>query len=205
MDAKNIDPRVSLRTSILVGALGDQPREINLLHPKPSDIRLEDIAYGLAHLPRFNGQTTFVYSVAHHSMLVAKLAQRMFGDDATVRAAFLHDAAEAYIGDVISPVKWALRELELSNHDVSSFDLLEERWMAAICERFDVRGVRWGSVDECDRMAFRLENGLLRKGPAPSAIDRLHGKYLGGIVLECPRAEDAQARFMVEAAHAGIS
>lgn len=69
---------------------------------------LEDVAHALALQNRFNGHTTRPYSVAEHSLLVADIA--LF-DGATVAqqlAALMHDAHEAYTGDVVSPVKWAV-------------------------------------------------------------------------------------------------
>lgn len=69
---------------------------------------LEDVAHALALQNRFNGHTKRPYSVAEHSLLVADIAA---ADGATVLqqlAALMHDAHEAYTGDVVSPVKWAL-------------------------------------------------------------------------------------------------
>lgn len=69
---------------------------------------LEDVAHALALQNRFNGHTRRPYSVAEHSLLVMEIAQ---ADGASVHqqlAALMHDAHEAYVGDVISPVKLAV-------------------------------------------------------------------------------------------------
>ncbi|MDP3133715.1 MAG: phosphohydrolase, partial [Burkholderiaceae bacterium] len=68
--------------------------------PRIDGIDIEDIAHGLAYQCRFNGQTSAFYSVAQHSLMVADLVP-----PALRRAALLHDAAEAYLGDMVKPLK----------------------------------------------------------------------------------------------------
>lgn len=74
------------------------------LDPRAEDIDLRDIAWGLAHQCRYNGHGRFFYSVAEHSVLMS----RHFSETLPSREALLHDAAEAYIGDVIRPLKRSL-------------------------------------------------------------------------------------------------
>ncbi|MFA5286352.1 MAG: hypothetical protein WC347_12205, partial [Smithellaceae bacterium] len=69
----------------------------DLLNPKPEMILLEDIIHSLALINRFNGAAIFPYSVAQHSLYVASLLPselKLHG--------LLHDAAEAYVGDMVS-------------------------------------------------------------------------------------------------------
>lgn len=101
-------------------------RLVDLLNPLPEQVVLEDIATSLARIPRFVGHTSQIYSVASHSIHVAELVHHflfddqvsapvpMFNDIAQLRApikclitmhALLHDAHEAYIGDIPSPLK----------------------------------------------------------------------------------------------------
>ena len=87
-------------------------RRLDLLDPTPVDIEIEDIAHGLAFVPRWNGQTKgdWPYSVAEHSLLVERIFTRA-GKAPEPRwqlAALLHDAPEYVIGDMISPVKAAV-------------------------------------------------------------------------------------------------
>lgn len=90
---------------------------IDVLNPRPEDIYLSDIAGGLSKICRFHGQTNGFYSVAEHSVLCAVLAEQRALDPVLVRAAFLHDAHEAYIGDIPTPIKALIPGIEeVSRH-----------------------------------------------------------------------------------------
>lgn len=93
----------------------------NLLNPDLDLIDIEDIAHALAHLCRFTGHSKHFYSVAHHSILVSSLVPAEHRLEA-----LLHDAAEAYIGDVSSPLKAQL----------PGYREIEHRIEAAIRQRF---------------------------------------------------------------------
>ena len=83
-------------------------KKVKLLSPDPSEINIEDIAHGLSRICRFSGQCKHFYSVAQHSLNMAiEMNNRRFGSR-LVLLALLHDASEAYIGDVPRPVKQML-------------------------------------------------------------------------------------------------
>jgi len=69
------------------------------------DVRLPDIAHALSCINRFTGHTVAPYSVAQHSVMVSRLCEP---DDAMW--GLLHDASEAYLGDVARPLKVMLPE-----------------------------------------------------------------------------------------------
>jgi hypothetical protein len=110
------------------------------LDVRPEDIRINDIVYPLSHINRFNGGCLDPYSVAQHSIHVAELVPRQYA-----LYALLHDAAEAYIGDTITPVK--------SLDFMRGFGELEERIMAAIAEAFSfhitpeaTKAIKWADM-----------------------------------------------------------
>mgnify|MGYP000976773550 FL=1 len=82
----------------------------DLLEPTPEMVNFEvDIAESLARIARFNGHIrSGAYSVAQHSVMGADALFRETGDPRLAAAFLLHDAHEAYIGDMPTPVKWAL-------------------------------------------------------------------------------------------------
>jgi hypothetical protein len=78
-------------------------RSFDLLLPSAETVSLEDISQSLGKLNRFTGHTKWPYSVAQHCLFCADLAT----PQAAVHA-LLHDAEEAYTGDVSAPMKMAL-------------------------------------------------------------------------------------------------
>jgi hypothetical protein len=77
----------------------------DLENPTPEMVTIEDIAHALSQINRFTGHTQWPYSVAQHCMAVSE-----FVDAPCNLWALLHDAAEAYLGDVASPLKQLLPE-----------------------------------------------------------------------------------------------
>lgn len=96
--------------------------EFDILDPWNSSFGIEDIARGLSLICRYVGQCREFYSVAEHSLYVSQLCP----DHAM--AALLHDAAEAFIGDVSGPLKALL----------PAYKRIEREVEAAIFARFDI-------------------------------------------------------------------
>lgn len=83
-------------------------QKVDLAKPKPENINISDISWHLSRQARFNGATTSdnIYSVAQHSVLVLNRVRQTEpdADHGLLISALLHDAHEAYIGDVSSPM-----------------------------------------------------------------------------------------------------
>lgn len=93
LPASSIPPRIQLRS----GAVFDYS------NIKSMQFDIEDVAHALSNICRFNGHTKEFYSVAQHSVLVSELVP-----EEHALAALLHDAAEAYCGDMVAPLKQLL-------------------------------------------------------------------------------------------------
>lgn len=91
--------------------------------PQPDQICIEDIAHQLSMQPRFGGRLQDYYCVAQHSIECALLLPMELS-----LAGLLHDASEAYICDIPSPIKSELPE----------YYSIEERIMNAISFKFGV-------------------------------------------------------------------
>jgi hypothetical protein len=103
-------------------------KALDLAAPHHSAITLEDIAVGLTHTIRWRG-TFGPMTVAQHSVICAH--HHLLADNrAARRLALLHDAAEAYLGDVPSPAKHACRH--------GDFEALEGALMLEIARAMDL-------------------------------------------------------------------
>ncbi len=82
--------------------------------PREEEVSLEDIATSLGNICRYNGhlRPNRFYSVAEHSLLLARHIWSETLDSVLAQQALLHDAAEAYIGDIPRPIKQALPDIE---------------------------------------------------------------------------------------------
>ncbi|AUW47196.1 hypothetical protein [Rhizobium leguminosarum] len=92
----------------------------DLLDPWASEFTIADIAQGLSNICRYAGQCRDFYSVAEHSLHVSETAEQFKLE------ALLHDAAEAFIGDITRPLKQLLPE----------YKTIEANVEAAIFHRF---------------------------------------------------------------------
>ena len=86
-------------------------KRVDLNNFKPGDVDLMDIAHNLAVLPRFAGNTSRPYSVLEHSVMVMQMTSEMKATPDVMMQALLHDATEAYIGDIPAPVKTVIPEI----------------------------------------------------------------------------------------------
>ncbi len=99
----------------------------------PDDICIEDIAHSLSNICRFNGHCVEFYSVAQHSNYVASILP-----DELKFVGLMHDATEAYCGDMIRPIKVSM----------PTYSELEQIIWLAITQKYDLpielpKEVKW--------------------------------------------------------------
>lgn len=121
------------KESLVLSPLGSQLRlrsgkYIDLLNPQIDQFTFSDIAGGLSNLCRYGGQCEPFYSVAEHSVHCAEVAQNDKLPLRVIQAVFMHDAAEAFCGDVIRSIKKIIK----------GYDEIEYSLVRLISEKFDV-------------------------------------------------------------------
>lgn len=125
----------------------------DFIEPQPEMIDIEDIAWGLAHTCRFGGQSLGFYSVAQHSRLVSYLVPQEHAF-----AGLMHDAAEAYVGDMVGPLKQLVPE----------FKAIEKRVEAVIFAKFGLPPILPPEIKHADLRALRTEQRDLTAGAGDS-------------------------------------
>ena len=122
------------------------------MDPRPEEVHLEDIAHALANLCRYNGHTSSHYSVAEHCVLLSQVVS-----EENALWALLHDATEAYIGDMVRPLK----------NFMPDYVAVEEALMGVIATRFGLVGPMPDEVKEADSRIILNERAALL-GPPPA-------------------------------------
>lgn len=159
---------------------------VNPLDVEPEDIEIIDIAHALSNLCRYNGHVEQFYSVAQHSVLVA----RGFTRGSELRKwGLLHDASEAYLGDVVAPLKYS------GNYDF--YLEAEEELMKVIAEKF---GLSWPMPIEVDEADKEL------RGPEMKSLKNYMPEYLNGNspVIKGWLPSSSRSSFLYEALQLGI-
>jgi len=131
-------------------------KKFNLLEPTVEMVDLLDIAKGLAYKPHFGGMSPRFFSVAEHCLLVRYLLIKntVHVSLGIELAALLHDAAEAYIGDMIKPLKVHL----------PFYCEVEDRIMKVIFEHFGLKVYLLKLVKKYDLKAQEIEYNCFFKG-----------------------------------------
>lgn len=126
-------------------------RLLDIVEPDPNAIDLDVLADGLARTCRFTGQGNAFYSVAEHSVLVARQLQRDRPGERPLHLwGLMHDAAEAFICDLPGPFKH-VGEMHFYRH-------VEAKLLLAVADRF---GLPWPppkeSIKAAEALVFSLE------------------------------------------------
>jgi uncharacterized protein len=125
----------------------------DLLDPKPENVRLADLTVPMSGILRFNAHTAQGINLLQHSKLVFDLV----GWKAKPYA-LLHDAHEAYIGDIATPVAHAISPEGWGS--VTALDALKSTLDVTIWRAFGLgfpTGEIVDEIQEADRMALSIE------------------------------------------------
>lgn len=126
-------------------------KKVHFMNAEPDQIDIKDIAHALANQCRYNGHSLGYFSVAEHSVNVALMLP-----DEYKLAGLLHDATEAYLSDIPSPVKQFLPD----------YVKIEKELEGVIAEAFGLtaqyQDQSWPKeVKEADRNALSTESWYL--------------------------------------------
>jgi len=167
------------------------PEEPEFMH-----IDIADIASSLAKQCRYNGHCSRFYSVAEHSFHVATWINAQYCNPELTLQALLHDAAEAYVGDIIRPLK-------LGFLHSSGIRELEARWDEVIMAAFGLPEAIHPAIKEADLGILKTE----REALFPHS-ENLWDYQLPGVLIpnvdvkilcwDAPQAESVFHRTLVE-------
>lgn len=148
------------------------------MDPRVDEIHIEDIAHALSNICRYGGHCRKFYSVAEHSCHVSDSLPPHYALDG-----LLDDAAEAYIGDMIRPIKYS----------IPVYQELDEVISIQIRKRFGLTRCRRPEVMTVDNAILFDESEQVMGG---QVVDwKLPGKPLG-IKIQFWTPERAEREFM---------
>jgi hypothetical protein len=151
----------NMPVSTLEGRKGDwfqtiEGRQFWPFDPRPGDFSINEIAHALSQICRFNGHTKSFLSVAEHSVWVS-----LECDPMDAMEGLMHDASEAYLGDMIRPLKKGMPE----------YVKVEQAVEAAIAQQFGFRFPYPESVKRADDAVLLAERrDLLADPPKPWTV-----------------------------------
>ena len=156
------------------------------LDPRPEDICIEDIAHALSNACRFTGMVKSFYSVGEHSVHVSHACE-----ERDALWGLMHDASEAYLGDLNSPTKYG-------THLGVEYRHLEWRWMHKICVRFHMNCMEPSSVTSADKRMGYIEAVQLYATPIDDARWETQRKMIRGDEppIRCCTPRQAEAAFL---------
>lgn len=126
--------------------------KFDILDPQPEMIEIADIAHALSLLCRFTGHTKYFYSVGQHSLHCSFLVP-----EEDMLWALMHDASEAYIGDMNRPLKHFSKAGEY-------YQEVEVKVQNAICQKFGLSLEEPKSVRIADNQMLYAEKAAVMPG-----------------------------------------
>ena len=150
------------------------------LDPRSAEIEIEEIAWSLSMQCRYTGHIKFFYSIAEHSVLIAKSVPREFA-----LWGLLHDASEAYLHDVPKPLKAYLPE----------YRQWEDQLQQCIAERFNLPWPIPAIVKDQDLNILQNERASVLNPPLKEW--NYGGEAIPGLTIHGWSQQQAYAEFMI--------
>lgn len=152
------------------------------LEPKEDMVNIKDIAHSLSLQCRFSGHTNRFYSVAEHCTRIASLLLERTKNPKIALQGLLHDATEAYLLDVPSPVKQYL----------GGYYEIENKLMSVILNKFGAGFPLNALVKEADTVMLKNEARALLPSKGVSWVDKYPTKYEFRGTPFCNNSKDAE-------------
>ena len=148
-------------------------RWVNPFDPDPAQLDPGDIARALANQCRFGGHSRVFYSVAQHCVIVSRVIEQRGGDIEDAFAALMHDASEAYLGDMPHPIKHrsplgaafreaegqleaAIRDRFKIKADVPEIKRIDRALLATERRTFSAEMWEWPELENVEPLAVEL-------------------------------------------------
>lgn len=142
-------------------------RDVSLADPHFGTINIRDIACALSRINRFCGATRLPVNVADHSLNVVRYLALQRASAAVQLLGLLHDAHEAYIGDITAPMRRQIKAM--IGHDV--VEAIADRLDRAVWQAFGLTRhlltMDIAAVKLADQAVLAAEWRDLMEGPAP--------------------------------------
>lgn len=147
--------------------------------PEASTFTIDDIAHGLSNICRFTGHCRYFYSVAEHSIHASHIVPQEYAFEA-----LMHDASEAFVGDVAKPLKCLLPD----------YRKIEDRVEKAVLSRFGLTPPLSQVVKRADLKMLRVEQSqAMRNGDIWPGLSEINAP---DVVLRFWQPGEAKARFL---------
>jgi hypothetical protein len=168
----------------LGGVIGTSSgRRIRPFDPNPNDIDINDIAHALSHICRFNGHISQFYSVAQHCVHVSENVPPEFA-----LAGLLHDASEAYLCDIPSPLK--------KSPEFNFYRFIEANMENVINALFGIDWPMPKEVKEWDKNLVVAEALALFKNPPAWAVEAMESRPFDFKIERCWDPNEAKYKFL---------
>lgn len=154
---------------------------------RAEDIRIQDIARSLAKQCRYTGHCNQFYSVAEHCIKLAVWLYNECGDEEVALHMLLHDASEAYVGDVSSPLKRLIPEYKAIENEIHE----------VICFKFGLQHPFPDWVKELDlRILLNEKEALFPNSRYKWGVEHLNYERLNGVEIQCMNPETAAIAYL---------